>query len=168
MSKYLLDTNIYIGFYERYYRFDIFPRFWQSLIPILNTAVVMPSVIIDENFQGKEFLQWLKKHFTGQYIKHRDYAKNWADVIQHIADNEFYSEEALTKDGSWTHERIADGWLVAIAKAENYTIVTNEKENTNLHKNQPSKEVKIPNIAADLAVLCIDMNSFFKEMNLIV
>ncbi|MFC2401475.1 MAG: DUF4411 family protein, partial [Streptococcus sobrinus] len=29
--KYLLDSNIYINFYDRYYRKEFFPSFWQKL-----------------------------------------------------------------------------------------------------------------------------------------
>ena len=34
---YLLDSNIYINFYDRYYRLEFFPTFWTKLIDILNS-----------------------------------------------------------------------------------------------------------------------------------
>ncbi|RKG48869.1 DUF4411 family protein, partial [Acinetobacter cumulans] len=37
MTKYLLDTNIYINFYERYYKFDLFPSFWEKIKVIINS-----------------------------------------------------------------------------------------------------------------------------------
>ncbi|MDQ7139981.1 DUF4411 family protein [Staphylococcus simulans] len=61
---------------------------------------------------------------------------------------------------------MADPWLIAIAKREGYTIMTNENRNVNLSTSQPSKAPKIPDICDDLNIECIDMNQFFKEISL--
>lgn len=66
----------------------------------------------------------------------------------------------------WGNVSIADPWLIAIAKRESYTIVTNENRNVNLSTSQPSKALKIPDICDDLNIECIDMNQFFKEISL--
>jgi hypothetical protein len=166
MNKYLLDTNIYINFYDRYYRFDYFPSFWEKLQPILNTNIVLPDIVVSENYQDEWFKNWLTDNYTGTYCKHKDYADVWTEVIQHIADHNCYGEKALTNDKSWTHEKIADGWLIAIAKKENLVIVTSETKNHNLNKNQPTQSTKIPDIAHDFGICCIDMNTFFREMGL--
>jgi len=166
MSKYLLDTNIYINFYDRYYRFDHFPSFWQKLQTILNSHIVLPDIVVNENYQDESFKDWLEEHFDGTYLKHKDYAEAWAEVIQHIANSDNYNEKALTNDKSWTREKIADGWLVAIAKKENLVIVTSETKNYNLNKNQPNQSPKIPDIADDFRIRCIDMNTFFQEIGL--
>lgn len=42
---YLLDSNIYINFYDRYYRKDFFPTFWVNFVDILNANVVIPKII---------------------------------------------------------------------------------------------------------------------------
>lgn len=41
---YLLDSNIYINFYDRYYRKDFFPTFWSNFAGILNSSVVIPKL----------------------------------------------------------------------------------------------------------------------------
>lgn len=79
-----------------------------------------------------------------------------------------YRNEALTSDKGWAKESIADPWIIAIALAENYTIVTNERKNNGLNSKNPSKSVKIPDICQDLNVKCIDMLGFFKDVNLSV
>ena len=61
MEKYLLDTNIYINFYERYYRVKYFPSFWAKLPAILNKYVVIPEIVVDENYQAPKFRKWLDK-----------------------------------------------------------------------------------------------------------
>ncbi len=65
---------------------------------------------------------------------------------------------------SWTHEKIADGWLIAIAKRDGLTIVSDENANRNLNAQNPSGAVKIPDIAKDFGIRCITMNEFFKEI----
>lgn len=69
-------------------------------------------------------------------------------------------------DRSWANDTIADGWLIAIAKKEGYTIVTDEVKNPNLNKISPSKSCKIPDIAADFGIRCLTMLEFFKEIKL--
>ena len=109
-------------------------------------------------------MAWRK--LTGASCKYKDYTDLWAEVIQHIATHDCYSEKALTNDKSWTHEKIADGWLIAIAKKDNLVIVTSETKNISLNKNQPSQSPKVPDIANDLGVRCINMNTFFQEIGL--
>ena len=102
MTKYLLDTNIYINFYERYYQFD-FSKFWEKIKVIINSQVVLPDIVVNEHYQDESFKNGLKK-LTGASCKYKDYADLW-EVIQHIATHDCYSEKALTNDKSWTHEK---------------------------------------------------------------
>ena len=45
---YLLDTNIYIAFYERYYPQRNFPSFWEKLVQTFQQEVVVPRVVMEE------------------------------------------------------------------------------------------------------------------------
>lgn len=166
MAKYLLDTNIYINFYDRCYRFSHFPSFWQTFASILNQKVIIPKIIIEENYQDSNFREWLNRNYQGSYLNHKLYAEQWGEVHQHIADHDCYSEKALTNSKSWTHESIADGWIIAIAKRDNLVIVCDELRNTNLNSKNPSQYPKIPDIADDLGIRCINMNEFFEEIEL--
>ncbi len=162
--KYLLDTNIYINFYERAYRFEYFPSFWEAFEKVLNQFVVLPKIVVDETNKSDEFKEWLEQNFNGEYLNHKDYAEEWSQVIQHIAKHPCYSDKALIDLRSWTHEKIADGWLIAIAKKDGLTIVTDERANPNLNTQNPSGAVKIPDIARDFGIKCITMNEFFQEI----
>ncbi|MFH4130779.1 DUF4411 domain-containing protein, partial [Acinetobacter baumannii] len=77
---------------------------------IINSQVVLPDIVVNEHYQDESFKKWLEENFTGASCKYKDYADLWAEVIQHIATHDCYSEKALTNDKSWTHEKIADGW----------------------------------------------------------
>lgn len=166
MAKYLLDTNIYLNFYDRYYRFDHFPSFWHAFADILNTQVIIPTIVMQETYQSQTFRDWITANYTGKLLNHKAYADQWGEVIEHIAEHPCYSDLALTDTKSWTHESIADGWLIAIAKQDNLTLVTAETKNPNLNSTHPAKSPKIPDIAQDFGIPCINMNEFFREINL--
>lgn len=61
-DKYLLDTNIYINFYDRYYRFEYFPSFWDLFEKLMNEKIVFPKVVADEVTKGDEFKTWIDKN----------------------------------------------------------------------------------------------------------
>ena len=164
MTRYLLDTNIYINFYDRAYRFEYFPSFWDAFENVINQHVVLPKIVVDEACKSDEFKTWLEDKFEGDYLNHKDYAAEWANIIEHIAQHPCYSDKALIDARSWTHEKIADGWLIAIAKSAKLTIVSDERVNPHLNDQNPSGATKLPDIANDFGVKCITMNEFFKEI----
>lgn len=134
----------------------------------MNGSIVLPKVVLEENVQDDNFRQWIKDNYNGNILNHKDYAECWAEVINHLANHACYNDKVLTSDKSWAHENIADGWLIAIAKKENLVIVTDELRNYNLNKNYPAKSAKIPDIADDFGVRCINMNEFFEEIDLVI
>lgn len=166
MTKYLLDSNIYLNFYDRYYQYDHFPTFWTRITEVLNEKVVIPKVVIDEHYQDNWFKDWLSENFHSKIINHKDYAEQWGSVLAHVSSCGLYKDEALSSSKGWAHERIADPWIVAIAKADDLVVVTGELKNHNLSATNPSKSAKIPDVCNSLGIRCIDMNSFFKEIKL--
>lgn len=85
MREYLLDTNIYIDSYDRYYRKDFFPTYWQQLSGILNSHVVIPIIVRDEITKNDWFLEWLKIP---------DICDDWG--VRCISRNDFFEEVKLT------------------------------------------------------------------------
>lgn len=81
---YLLDSNIYINFYDRYYRQEFFPSFWKKLPEILNASVVIPDIVINENYQDTFLKEWLSENYARSYIKHKEFAEGWGAVLAHI------------------------------------------------------------------------------------
>ena len=163
MAKYLLDTNVYIGFYDRYYLPVHFPTFWENFKDHINKFVVIPKVVLDENYQDQWLRNWIKENFSHDIINHKNYAEGFAEILTHIQMQEHYKDDVLI---NWAREKIADPWILAIAKKENLTIVTDETSNHNLNKNQPSKSAKIPDVARELGIECINRNEFFERIDL--
>lgn len=104
--------------------------------------------------------------YESTYSDDRIYAIEWSEVIQYIQDSPLYKDTALSSEKGWANEKIADPWLIAIAKSENYTIVTDEIKNINLNAMNPSKNAKIPDVCEEFKIRCISMNQFFSEIGL--
>ncbi|KAF1299568.1 hypothetical protein BAU15_02685 [Enterococcus sp. JM4C] len=167
-EKYLLDSNVYINFYNRYYQENIFPSFWRGIIPILNQNVVIPKIVIDENYQDIWFANWIDLNYLLPILNQKDYLHEWVDVLSCVGRNSCYKDTALESSRGWAQETIADPWIIAIALKEHLTIVTSEKRNPNLTSINPCKSAKIPDICDELGIRCITMNRFFTEIGLIV
>lgn len=163
---YLLDTNIYIAFYERYYPQRNFPSFWEKLVQTFQQEVVVPRVVMEET----EKSDWLNNYMIETCgltpIDHRKYWMQWAEVLNNVRNNPVYKNEALDSPNGWSKETVADGWLLAIAKEEKYILVTEETKNVNLYKGGPVRSAKIPDVAKDIGVECIDRLEFFKRIEL--
>lgn len=163
---YLLDTNIYIAFYERYYPQRNFPSFWEKLVQTFQQEVVVPRVVMEETKKS----DWLNTYMTETCgvnpIDHRQYWKQWDEVLKNVRNNPVYNNEALDSQNGWSNETVADAWLLAIAKEEKYVLVTEEIKNINLYKGGPVRSAKIPDVAEDIGVECIDRLEFFKRIEL--
>lgn len=166
-ETYILDSNVFINFYDRYYRIEYFPTFWQEFIQILNDKVVIPQIIVNENFQNPWFKKWIDVHYRKEIVNHLGYINEWKLILDYINDSELYRKEAINQlDKGWGNEKIADPWLIAIAQKEGHIIVTEEMRNPNLSDKYPSRVAKIPDVCDALCVECINMNDFFNYVNL--
>lgn len=165
MKKYLLDTNIYANAYERYYRNDYFPSFWEKFSLTLNEHVVIPKIVKDEITKSDWFLQWLDENYSDGIINHKDYAEGWQTVLDFVQSCGLYKPEALAEQTrGWAQTGIADPWLIAIAKEDELILVTDETKVASLGKGALVKAAKIPDVCERQGVRCIAMNEFFGEI----
>lgn len=166
MAGYLLDSNIYLDFYDRYYRVAFFPSFWESFKEIMNEHVVIPKIVMEEQFQDEWFRQWVSEHYQRPIISHTEHVESWIQVLEHVRQSPFYSDGALSSDKGWAKETIADPWLIAVAKDLELTLVTSERPNVNMNESQPSKSAKIPDVCNSLQIPWMDRNEFFERIDL--
>lgn len=128
---------------------------------------MIPRIVTSEATQSPWFVdEYLAEHFTKEQLDHKKYVGEWGEVLSHFAASPFYSDKALFSERGWANEGIADGWLIAIAKKDGLTIVTDEVANPGLNRVNPSKSCKIPDVARGMGVRCISMLTFFKEVGL--
>ena len=156
-EAFLVDSNTFITPYKTYYPFDFAPSFWAFLEKhISNGNIVVMSKIFDEVTKGTDDLsKWLQGMSFSQ-ADHRtpDVLVVYSQVMTHIQNGKsaigisLYNDKALSE---WADSSRADAWLVAMAKAKGYTLVTFERPNSSLGTSV-SGHPKIPDVASVFGV----------------
>lgn len=172
---FLLDANVFINPYQQYYRFSIAPTYWELLNRRANNESVFTiEHVKNEICRGKteekkdDLQKWFEDTFTGKVInvdKDELIAEGYAEIIQYLDSSDYYQPSALRE---WSDYREADPWLIATAKAHQYTIVTRETFAHELSLSQPAKTAKIPNVCEYFNVECIDLFTMLERLHIIL
>ena len=161
-EKFLIDSNIFITPYQNYYPFDLAPGFWKQLADKLSMdEVAILDVVKDEVLKGGDDLSDWFYNIQNIHIISRKKPKilqEYAKVLNYLQCNPLYTDRALR---AWATEGIADPWLIAAAKAYDYTIITLEATAGPI--TTPSRKPKIPNICLELGVACKDLFYFMRQ-----
>ncbi|MDE5603758.1 MAG: DUF4411 family protein [Helicobacter sp.] len=157
MTKYLIDTNIFIESAYRFYAFDICPGFWEFLEKCSESdSIKSISKVYDEitpdNPNLQDFKEQLKNRGFFLSIENIN-PESYAKVSQELQTMQ-YTQKAISDFSSG-----ADYFLVALAYQESYTIVTHEAKSGNNAKNT----IKIPNVCEQLEIKCIDVAEFLRS-----
>ena len=127
----------------------------------------MPQYIMSWLYETDEDMKdalqkWIEDEFKGEIIKKDQAIVNiWAEIINHVETSACYKRRAFIE---WADEDVADPWIIATAKVNKLTVVTNEQKNIGLNKVNPSKSAKIPNICEDFDVRCITLREMLREL----
>lgn len=145
---FLVDTNILVEAYRRYYAFDLVPSFWDFLERNFESGnLVSIRPVLDELKEGNDALtEWAKDR--------PQFFKDIADLatfqmMGEIADwvkNQDYRQSAVDE-----FLRIADYLLVAYAAAHGLTVLTHE-----LPSPDAKKRVKIPDVCNAFGIDYVD------------
>lgn len=145
-QTYVLDANVFIQASRMYYAFDIAPKFWEKLVLFAGDGKICSIDQIEtEILVGKDNLaDWVEKNFKSAFAPtdDPDVMIEYAKVISWTESQAHYLDYAKTEFAS-----IADGWLIAYAKAKGYTLITTEQPEP-LRRNK----VKIPDVCNALGV----------------
>lgn len=146
---YTLDTNILIGLAQRYPR-DIFPAMWSNIESSVQAggSCICEAILREVHRGGDDLYGW---------------AKALPGFVCPITDAELVSvAEIAAAHPGWVQGQLneADPFIIAHAKAEKSTIVTEEgrKGPNTLDKNQ-----KIPNIADEHGVQTITFFDYVRH-----
>lgn len=136
MTRYLLDSNVFIEAKNRYYGFDLCPGFWEWLKPQIEHGIVasIEEVAVELKQYDDGLYKWAIEQNKNIFLPPDDAVQtNLKNIIEFAHKN--YKGKALDKfcDG-------ADCWLIAHALTYEYTVVTQEVLSN--RKN----EIKIPNV----------------------
>lgn len=169
-DTFLIDSNAFITPHRNYYQFSFAPTFWELLNKhcstgeIMTLDMVMDELCKEEDDEKKDEMQiWLENSFKGKHAsaKTQEVVNNYANVINHLHSDNKYLEDAVRE---WSDIKVADPWLIAVAKTYGYTIVSFEKR-MQINSGSPTKRAKIPNICDDFGIKYCDLFEMMKALN---
>lgn len=145
MTKYLLDANIFIQAKNLHYGFDFCPAFWgwlkeQNIIG----KVASIEKVADELTGEDELADWTKTQGKAFFLPADNAVVPALSAVSAWVNTQSYEPAAIA-----TFLQVADYWLIAHAKAYNWTVVTHEVPSESVRK------IKIPNVCIGLKLHCI-------------
>lgn len=138
---FLVDTNILVEAYKRYYSFDIVPSFWIKLLEKVKSGQIVSIDRVKDEIDGygedDELKIWVNRELGECFIPtdNANIIAAYRQIIQWATDHEQFTGAAKAEFAS-----VADSWLIACAKAHNYVLVTHEAFSAGV-----KKRVLIPN-----------------------
>lgn len=154
--KYLIDANIFIEGYKSFYPIDVHVSYWNKLADLINLGSFVSIDKVKSEIQDEPIRQWLDDNISSTFFESSATAiVEYQNVIL-WANAQSYTSNAKSEFAANT---VADAFLIAKAKMENYTLVTYERS-------EPLKKskVKIPDVCMAMNVRCIDINTALREL----
>jgi len=157
-ATYVLDANVFIEAARRYYAFDLAPPFWESLVQhAANGRIYSIDRVKQELERGKdELATWATSQFNDAFAStdEEDVIESYSEVMSWVQAQDQFLDAAKADFAA-----VADGWLVAYAKAKEYIVVTHELPATDARKKIP-----IPNVCEALGVSYVDTFAMLREL----
>lgn len=147
MTRYLLDTNIFIEAKNRYYGFDFCPAFWDWLIDRNAGGHVASIDKVGDELQagGDNLSDWATARGRAFFLPPDDPVVPALAHVSAWATSQTYEAAAIA-----TFLQVADYWLIAHALAHDFVVVTHEIPSDSTRK------IKIPNACIGLGLECIN------------
>lgn len=147
MTRYLLDSNVFIQAKNLHYGFDFCPGFWDWLIEgNRDGTVASVERVGDELRAGDDDLKvWVEARGDGFFLRPDDAVVPALATVSDWAGSAGYQPAAAA-----TFLQIADYWLVAHALAHGYVVVTHEVPA------DTTRKIKIPNACISLDLRCVN------------
>ncbi len=146
MSKYLLDSNIFIQAKNLHYGFDFCPAFWDWLIAQNASGAVASIEKVGDELQEieDELAAWADSRGKAFFLPPDDKVLPALTKVSSWATGQAYEASAVS-----TFLQVADYWLVGHALAHGGIVVTHETPSDSTRK------IKIPNACIGLGLSCI-------------
>jgi hypothetical protein len=149
--RYVLDANIFIEAKQRYYAFDVCPGFWNALVWHHGRGCVLSIDRIRQELRamGDELQTWVEGTMPEACFAASDSADciaAYGQAMQWVNNQARFTPEARAE-----FAQVADGWLVAYARATGAIVVTQEQL-----RPDSRRRVFIPDVCQALNVQYID------------
>ena len=157
--RYILDTNVFLEAYKRYYAFDLCPGFWQS-IEHYGAQGILASIdrVWDELQEGDPMNQW-----KSETAKHLFLPTDTADVVAAYGEVIRWAQQQtrFTDAARASFAGGVDAWLIACAKAKGLTMVTQEQPAPN-----SKSSVKIPDVCKAFGIMYRNTFDMLRELHI--
>ncbi len=140
-APYVLDADVFIRAKREYYAFDLAPQFWEELARrAANGQVLSVDKVAGELSRFEDELsRWAANDFSEAFATtDDDSVLEWYRQLMAWAQAHGQYRDAAKRE--FANGDNADPWIVAYAKAEGCTVVTNEKA-----RPESKKRIPIPN-----------------------
>ncbi len=146
-KRYLLDANVFIEAHRKYYGFGFCPGFWLALVrQHEKNRVSSIDKVKAELVAGHDWLtHWVAKDVPNTFFKgtaDKRVIDAFQDITNWVQQEQQYSPQAKSQFAS-----VADGWVIAYAKANGLVVVTHEE-----YAPDAKKKVPIPNVCVEFNV----------------
>jgi hypothetical protein len=154
--KYCVDTSFLLDAWRRKYPPEHFPPFWEYLDRLISTGEMRApeEVYYDLEKKDDEVLAWAKDRKKELFVP-IDY-ETQQEVTSILQQFEFLVNQKTGRSSS-------DPWIIALAKNNACTVITNEARSSSPNPQTP----KIPDVCLALGVRYIDTLGFIKEERLV-
>ncbi|MFO7342625.1 DUF4411 family protein [Caldibacillus debilis] len=139
---YLLDANIFIDAYKKYYAFDIVPSFWEKIKQQAEAGRIISidrvKDEIDRYHEEDELKIWVNQVFGRWFVStdNEEVIESYREII-----NWAYHQSQFTDAAKNEFASVADSWLIACAKTYNCALVSWER-----HRPEKKSRIPMPNV----------------------
>ncbi len=146
-KRYILDANVFIQAHQSYYGFGICPGFWLALSRqheakrIFSIDKIRTELLALSDQLGN----WVRNAAPDTFFKgtaDKAVSDAFRDMVNWVQSESQFSAEAKAEFSS-----VADGWVIAYAKANALVVVTHEE-----YAPDVQKKVPIPNVCIEFDV----------------
>lgn len=157
-KQYVLDANVFIEAHQRHYAFDICPAFWDALLQqhdlerVFSIDKVKSEIVKakgnakdQDDFQEDKLSNWARVQAPSTLFKEttgNDTVEAFSMMVKWVQNEQQFTQNAKAEFAS-----VADGWLIAYARANNLVVVTHES-----YRPEAKASVKIPNVCLEFGV----------------
>lgn len=146
MTRFLLDTNIFIQAKNLHYGFDFCPAFWDWLATQNAVGRVASIEKVGDELQSvaDDLAGWAEARGRAFFLPPDQSVVPALGRVSSWATGQSYQPAAIS-----TFLQVADYWLVAHALAHDFVVVTHEVPS------ESTRKIKIPNACIGLGLSCI-------------
>lgn len=159
LQKYVLDANVFIEAHRRYYSFDIAPSYWDQLLKLAQNDQIcsIDKVLNELSISNDELSKWANNTFHPFFLTTQtpEILQSYQTIVRWAQQQSQYKQSAKIE---FMQSDNADTWLLAFAKANNFSIVTQEVYNGAIRKKIP-----IPNVCEAFQLDYLNTFDLLKE-----